>query len=86
MGQKEMFIMTGYAIKSVIAGGAFVAVAMLVAASPAMALETYRSYDAACARWSSQGGGQRIKCFDCIERRQLGGKTVWVNTCEHPPY
>jgi hypothetical protein len=78
--------MTGHAIKSVIAGGTFVAIAILAAASSAMALETYRSYDAGCARWSSQGGGQRIKCFDCLERQKVNGQWLWVNTCEHPPY
>jgi hypothetical protein len=86
MQKREVLIMTGYTIKSVIAGGTFVAVAMMAVASSAMALETYRSYDAGCARWSNQGAGQRIKCFDCLERRKVGGKWLWVNTCAHPPY
>ena len=75
--------MTGRTIKSVIAGGMFVALATLATAGTAMALEIFRSYDAGCARWSSQGAGQRIKCFDCLERRQMGGRWVWVNTCPH---
>ncbi|MGA8172816.1 MAG: hypothetical protein WB816_18570 [Methylocystis sp.] len=78
--------MSQYAIKSIVAAGIVAAVATLAAASSAMALETYRSYDEGCARWSSQGAGQRIKCFDCLERRQLHGRTVWVNTCAHAPY
>jgi hypothetical protein len=79
--KKELLIMVGSTIKSVIAAAMLVA-----AASSAMALETYRSYDAGCARWSSQGAGQRIKCFDCLERQKIGGKWLWVNTCAHAPY
>jgi hypothetical protein len=75
--------MTGHTIKSVIAAGMFGAIAAAATAGSAMALETFRSYDAGCARWSSQGAGQRIKCFDCLERRKVGGQWVWVNTCPH---
>ena len=75
--------MTGRGIKSVITGGMFVAVATLATMESAMALEVFRSYSAGCARWESQGAGQRIKCFDCLRRRSLGGRWVWVNTCPH---
>lgn len=80
--------MTGHAIKSLkflIAGG-MLAATILSATGSAMALEVYRSYEAGCARWESQGAGERTKCFDCLERRHMGGRTVWINTCEHPPY
>jgi hypothetical protein len=79
----ELLIMTGHIIKSVIAAGMFGAIAAVATAGTAMALETFRSYDAGCARWSSQGAGQRIKCFDCLERQKIGGRWVWVNTCPH---
>ena len=62
--------MTGRMIKSAIAAGMFVAVATLATVGSAMALEVFRSYSAGCARWSSQGAGQRIKCFDCLKKRQ----------------
>ena len=78
--------MTGRTIKSVITGGMFVAVATLATAGTATALETYGSYSEGCARWSSQGAGQRIKCFDCLRREKIGGKRLWVNTCAHAPY
>jgi hypothetical protein len=82
MGGKELLIMTGNKIKSVIAAAMFGAIAAATA-GPAMALEIFRSYDAGCARWSSQGAGQEIKCFDCLERVRIAGRWVWVNTCPH---
>ena len=68
--------MTGRTFKTVILWGVFVAAATLATAGSAMALEVFRSYDAGCARWSSQGAGQRIKCFDCLERRSLDSRQV----------
>ena len=59
--------MTARRIKSAIAGGMFVALATLATMGTAMSLEVFRSYGAGCARWSSQGAGQRIKCFDCLK-------------------
>ena len=50
--------MTRRGIKSVIAGGMFVALATVASAGNAMALEIFRSYDAGYARWSSQEAGQ----------------------------
>ena len=47
----------------------------------ARGLETYKPYEEGCARWSMQGGGQRIKCFSCLKRQQVNGKELWVNTC-----
>ncbi len=78
--------MTGRMIKSAIAGGMFVALATLATAGSAMALQTYGSYAAGCARWESQGAGQRVKCFECLKKRRIGGSWLWVNTCAHPSY
>ena len=75
--------MTGRKIKAVIAAAMFGAIAAVATVGSATALEVFRSYDAGCARWSSQGAGQRIKCFDCLERHRLGGQWVWINTCPH---
>ena len=73
--------MTGRTIGFVLAGGIFMAVATLAVAQPAMALETFRSYSAGCARWEGQGAGQRMKCFNCLKRQRIGGRSLWVNTC-----
>jgi hypothetical protein len=53
--------MTARRIKSAIAGGMLVALATLATMGTAMSLEVFRSYSAGCARWSSQGAGQRIE-------------------------
>ncbi len=72
-------------IKTILAAGA-VATFVLAVAPSAMALETYRTYSEGCDRWSNQGAGQRIKCFDCLRRQKINGRRVWVNTCSHRPY
>ena len=75
-----------------VAAGSCLALAIAAASSalawwdPAKGLETYKTYEEGCARWSSQGAGQRIKCFDCLKRQEINGKELWVNTCSHPPY
>lgn len=67
-------------IKAAAAVGTLVAFAAALAPS-AKALEVYKTYSEGCARWESQGAGQRIKCFDCLKRQRIKGRRVWVNTC-----
>ncbi len=77
---------------NIVAAGLCLAVALAAASSalawwdPSRGPEVYKSYEEGCNRWSSQGAGQRIKCFSCLKRQEIDGKEMWINTCSHPAY